>query len=97
VLAPILIFVFATQAPTVVAEEKARADVQPAQQAPTAISKVDVHAANLSTQPNMRSTGVMVDAEGRIHVLCVDPSIPELESHMQTRVQKASHHTISVK
>lgn len=92
-----LLIAFAIQASPLMAAEKVRNSTQAVAEtvpAPIPISKVDSHATDLSTQPNMRSTGVMVDAEGRVHVLCVDPSTPELASRLQSRVQ-ATHQTIS--
>lgn len=99
VLASTLMIAVAIQTSPLMAADKVRNSTQAALgtvPAPIPISKVDVHAADLSTQPNMRSTGVMVDADGRIHVLCVDPSTPQLASRLQIRVQ-AAHHTISDK
>lgn len=41
------------------------------------IAPVDLHTPSLRNQPNMSGTAAMVDANGDLHVLCVDPDWSE--------------------
>lgn len=53
--------------------------------APSQLPAVHADAVEVAVPARMHGTGAMVDAEGQLHVLCVDPSETDVASRMQMR------------
>jgi hypothetical protein len=58
------------------------------------IAQVDLHAPSLRDQPNMSGTAAMVDANGDVHLLCVDPDWSESALRHAHATERQPNHPI---